>query len=384
MNNYFDFYKSMYDNQRKMMEDLKKFTPQGIPSNFSPADLMKQYEEFMKNSQEALGNVNKFWEGLPKFGSNPFEAWQKMLADFNPMDFSKKFGLEESKVFEKMLNANKFYLSMYNFYDDLKNHYVSPALNEMEKLTQESIENFDNMFRESMLPLLPNELRPMFENPYNLTKTVVEVTSNFYEPWKESLPELSESLLKAPLSKEELTNFVNIWRENYNQTIGALLNTPAAGINREYIEQQRKAVDAAADMLLTSVEFMGQISNVTGLQGKLSMEEWLKELQESAEPKTFKEFYDYWTKKIEDELVKFFYTDEYAQLLGRIVEASARYKVESNKLAERYFADTVLVTKGQIDSLYETVYKLKKELRALKKEQATKEVKETVEEKATK
>lgn len=367
MENYLEFYKSMYDNQKKMMENMKNFTPQ-IPSSFSPADLMKNYEVFMKQQQEMFGNASKYWDNFPKFTADPLEVWQKAMSQFNPLELSKQFGLEESVVFEKMLDANKFYLSMYNFYEDIKNHYVSPAVGQMEKISKESIENFDKMFRESMLPLLPAELRPLFENPYNLSKTVVEVTSKFYEPWRESLPEMSEALMKSPMSREQLTKFVELWKENYNQTVGALLKSPAAGLNRDLIMQQKKAVDATAEMLLTTIEFLGQISNVTSLQGKLSVEDWIKELQNAAEPKSFKEFYDYWTKKIEDELVKFFYTDEYSQILGKIVEASARYKIESDKLAEKYLAGSVVVTKGQIDSLYETVYKLKREVRALKKE----------------
>lgn len=367
MENYLEFYKSMYDNQKKMMENMKNFTPQ-IPSSFSPADLMKNYEVFMKQQQEMFGNASKYWDNFPKFTADPLEVWQKTMSQFNPLELSKQFGLEESVVFEKMLDANKFYLSMYNFYEDIKNHYVSPAVGQMEKISKESIENFDKMFRESMLPLLPAELRPLFENPYNLSKTVVEVTSKFYEPWRESLPEMSEALMKSPMSREQLTKFVELWKENYNQTVGALLKSPAAGLNRDLIMQQKKAVDATAEMLLTTIEFLGQISNVTSLQGKLSVEDWIKELQNAAEPKSFKEFYDYWTKKIEDELVKFFYTDEYSQILGKIVEASARYKIESDKLAEKYLAGSVVVTKGQIDSLYETVYKLKREVRALKKE----------------
>ncbi len=370
MENYLEFYKSMFDNQKKMMGGMKNFVPQ-VPSSFSPADLMKQYEDFMKQQQALFGNASNYWENFSKYTTDPLEAWQKAVAQFNPLELSKRFGLDQSVVFEKMLDANKFYLSMYNFYDDIKNHYVSPAAEQMEKLTKEAAENFDNMFRESMLPLIPAELRPLFENPYNLSKTVVEVTSNFYTPWKESLPEMTEALMKAPMSREQLTKFVELWRDNYNQTIGAMLKTPSAGLNRDFIMQQKKAVDATSEMLLVSIEFLGQISNVTSLQGKLSVEEWIKELNEAAEPKSFKEFYDYWTKKIEDELVKFFYTDEYSKILGRMVEASTRFKIESDKLAEKYLSGTVIVTKGQIDSLYETVYKLKREVRALKKELAS-------------
>ena len=367
MNNYFDFYKSIIENQKSMMDSFKGFTPQA-PTSFSPADMMKQYENFVKQQQEFMNNANNFWGNMPQLTTDPLVAWQNAMNQLNPMEFAKKMGLEESQVFDKVLNANKFYLSMYNFYEDLKNHYVSPAAGELEKIAKDTSENFDNLFRESMLPLLPNELRPFVENPYDFGKTVVSVTSNFFSPWKENLPEMTEAILKSPLSKDSLTEYINLWRESYNQTVGALMKSPAVGSNREFIEQQNKAVDAAAEMLLSMVEFLGQISNVTSSQGKLSIEDWLKEVQENAEPKSFKEFYKYWTGKIEDELEKYFYTDEFAQLMGNTLDASMKFKIESNKLAERYLQDSVLVTKGQIDSLYKTVYDLKRELRTLKRE----------------
>ena len=374
MNNYFDFYKSMLDNQKSMMDNFKGFTPKA-PTSYSPADLMKQYENFMAQQQNMMANMNKFWESFPQLSQDPLAAWQSAMNNLNPLELSKKMGLEESQVFEKVLNANKFYLSMYNFYDDLKNHYVAPAVEELEKISKDSIANFDTMFRESLLPLLPNELKPFVENPYDFSKTVVDVTSNFFAPWKETMPEMTEALMKAPLSKEQLSEYVKLWKENYNSTVGALMKSPAMGQNRELIEQQNKAVDAAADMLLTTIEFLGQISSVTSTQGKLSIEDWLKELQNNAEPKSFKEFFKYWTGKIEGELEKFFYTEEYAKLMGRTLEANLRFKIESNKLAERYLADTPIVTKGQVDSLYKTVYQLKREVRALKKELASKEEK---------
>jgi len=357
----------MYDNQKNMMENFKNFVPKA-PTSYSPADLMKQYENFMKQQEQYFGNASKYWESMPKFGGDPVEMWQKTMAQFNPMELSKQFGLEESQVFEKIIDANKFYLSLYNFYDDIKKHYVAPAVGELEDLSKQAVENFDKMFTESMLPLLPDEFRPFLENPYNLTKTVVDVTTKFFEPWKESMPQMTEALLQAPLSREQLSEYVKLWKENYETTVGALMKSPAAGMNRDFIEQQNKAVDASTEMLLTMIEFVGQISNVTSQQGKLSVEDFIQELQNSAEPKSFREFYNYWTKKIEDELVKYFYTDEYAQMLGKVVEAGAKYKIESDKLSEKYLSNTVIVTKGQIDSLYKTVYELRREVRALKRE----------------
>ncbi|MDO4779302.1 MAG: poly(R)-hydroxyalkanoic acid synthase subunit PhaE [Tissierellia bacterium] len=377
MNNYFDFYKNMIDTQKTMMDGFKGTFP-NLQTSFSQADVMKNYENWMKTQQNAFESYKKFFEGGKLFETNPLEAWKKAMDLVNPLELSKHLGLEESKVLEKVLDANKFYLSMYNFYEDLKDHYVAPAVGEYEKLVKESTVNFDNMFRESMLPLLPNELKPFIENPYSFSKTVVETTANFFAPWKETYPQMTELLMKAPLSRDNLVEYLKLWKENYNLTVGALMKSPVVGSSRELIEQQNRAVDAMVDMLLTTNEFIGKISSVTNLQGKLSIEDWLQEVKNSAEPKSFKEFYGFWTGKIEAELEKFFYTEEFGVLIGRTTDAAMRYKIESDKLVEKYLANSPIVTQGQIDSLYKTVYELKKQVKALKKElEETKEAKAT-------
>lgn len=375
MNNYFDFYKTMIEAQKNMMDNFKNVVPQ-TPASFSPADMMKAYENVMKGQQNVFDNYKMFFEGNKLFESNPLEAWKKAMSTIDPLELSKRMGLEESKVFEKVLDANKFYLSMYNFYEDIKTHYLSPAATEYEKMVNDSVVNFDSMFREAMLPLLPGELKPFIENPYNFSKTVIETTSNFFAPWKETYPEMTELLMKAPLSSENLVEYLKLWKENYKLTIGALIKSPVVGSNRELIEQQNRAVDAMVDMLLTTNEFIGKINAVTNLQGKLSIEDWLEEAKKAGEPKSFKEFYEYWTGKIEAELEKFFYTEEFGVLIGKTTDAAMRYKIESNKLVEKYLANTPIVTQGQIDSLYKTVYELRKQVKALKKElELAKEVK---------
>ena len=45
------------------------------------------------------------------------------------------------------------------------------------------------------------------------------------------------------------------------------------------------------------------------------------------------------------------------------------YKIEMQKLTEKYLEETPLVTRSEMDSLYKTIYDLKKELRNAKKTQ---------------
>ncbi len=368
MNNYFDFYKSMIDTQKNMMDSFNAMMPK-VPSGDVKEDMFNNYENWIKAQQQMFDFTKNMTTGNMNWPvTNPVEAWEKMMELYNPLKMGKSFGVDESKVFEKMLNANKFYLTMYNFYTELNDNYVTPTVDETQRIIDEAMVNYEKMFRESLLPLMPEELRPFVENPLNFSKTVLDVTSTFVNPWKETYPEMMELWMQAPMSREKLTEYIKLWKENYDRTVGALMKSPVVGSNRELVEQQNRSVDAMIEMILTVSEYLGSIATISNANARKSMEEWMTISAEDLEPKSFKEFYDYWTRKLEGEIEVFFYTDEFANLMARTTDSIMRFKIETDKVMEKYLETTPIVTKGQIDSLYKTVYELKKEVKSLNKQ----------------
>jgi len=368
MNNYFDFYKNMIDTQKNMMDSFNAMMPK-VPSGDAKEDMFNNYENWIKAQQQMFDFTKNMANGTMNWPvTNPMEAWEKMMDLYNPVKFGKNLGVDETKVFEKMLNANKFYLTMYNFYTELNDNYVTPTVDEMQRIIDEAMVNYEKMFRESLLPLMPEELRPFVENPFNFSRTVLDVTSTFVNPWKETYPEMMELWMQAPMSREKLTEYIKLWKENYDRTVGALVKSPVVGSNRELVEQQNRSVDAMIEMILTVSEYLGSIATISNENARKSMEEWMTLSKEDLEPKSFKEFYDYWTRKLESEIEVFFYTDEFANLMARTTDSIMRFKIETDKVMEKYLETTPIVTKGQIDSLYKTVYELKKEVKSLNKQ----------------
>lgn len=91
-------------------------------------------------------------------------------------------------------------------------------------------------------------------------------------------------------------------------------------------------------------------------------------LKNGTQPKTFKEFYEYWSKENENAYQKLFNTEDFSKLLAEVVDSSMVFKMRCDNLMEEYISFMPIPTKTEINSLYKTVYELKKELKSVKKE----------------
>ena len=99
------------------------------------------------------------------------------------------------------------------------------------------------------------------------------------------------------------------------------------------------------------------------------VQKYLEMTEEGIQPKTFNEFYTYWSNELEKIFDSYFATPEYTKLLGQLSTAAMEYRIEMQNLLERYLADTPIVTRSEINSLYKTIYDLKKEIKTMKKAQ---------------
>jgi predicted nucleic acid-binding Zn-ribbon protein len=89
--------------------------------------------------------------------------------------------------------------------------------------------------------------------------------------------------------------------------------------------------------------------------------------EDANQPKTFREFYQYWWTKNEDAYQNLFKTEEFSKLLGQVSEASFEFKKSFDQFLEQQLKLLPIPTKTDLDSLYKTVYELKKQVRAMAK-----------------
>lgn len=362
MSGYTNFYNQLIENQKKFFENQKDMA--NFPFFMKPSDYMKAYEKWMETYNDWMKTQEKLFDGKT-FPENPMEAWAQVMNGLNPMELLQTLGEKNKATFDKVMNANRFNLMMQNFYDEVQNNLLKPGIENYEQALQETTNALDSVFLEAFLPLLPENLRTFFQSPYEFAKTVTETMSNFSAPWRDSFPEMTSLLMKQPTTMEDYTDFLRIWQKNYNDTIGSLLKSPMIGQSRELFEQQNKAVNASVEMVLMMNQYVTSLMAAVQKESKLTLDDWAQTAEDLKEPMSYQEFYDYWSGKIEDAIIKYFFTDEYAELMGKTLEAFLDMKIETNRLFEKYFAETPIITEGKIDSLYKTVHDLKKKVKEL-------------------
>ena len=367
--NYLDMAKNMQNMQAAMNQW------QGMLDNWNNLnDQWKKYTEqnpYFKNKSEAF----KSYE-LPQLDFAPLKAWQKLMEIYNPVEMSKLMSKEAKDVFEKSINANQFKLATYKMWEDLKRFSIDPASEDFEAKASEMSAKYEELLQEYLMPMIPAEMRTFVTRPHKVFKDGLGFLKNFSAPWMENYGVMADLMMQAALKDpKQSQEMLKLWKENYDKTVGELMKSPVCGSNRELIEQQNKAVDSLVDMTLAMSEYIGSIMNVASEKYKEGFEKYIELVQKGEQPQTFNEFYKYLSDKVENAIDNFYFTDEFSQIIGKATDSYMQFKVESDKLVERYLSDTPIITVSKVDNAFKNVYDLKKEVRNLNKKIAALEKK---------
>ncbi len=367
MFNDFSFWEDMYKKNQDMLS--------------SWLDNSKKYEEYAKmfemfnffKHQEKMTDVwNSFSkENMPNFSSfePQFKEWQDVMTSYNPLKYSQMMSKTAGNVYEKMMNSNSFYLNLYEAWQNINREMLEPHSEKFEKEIEKAMKKYDEILIDNFVPMIPKEFQGLFINPYHYIKTLTSSLKEFYAPWKSVPKEISaiyvEAMLKDP---SKLSEALALWKKAYDETFGALIKSPVIGSSREAIEQNNKMIDALINFLIVSSEFSSKVNAVATEQSKKAFEEYFELIQEGGEPKTFNEFYKFWSENVEKAIDKYFFTDEFAKMIAFLADSGMKFKMESDKATEKLLEGTPVVTKSEMDSVYKNVYELKKEVKKLKKE----------------
>lgn len=363
---FFDMQKNVYDFWRKAANPFDGAT------NYNPFD-MNNMGDIMEMQQDYFQNMRKLYEGgfnMDGLGFKNFnEAFNKYRDFYSSYDMGQIFGPNLMEFTEKVYDANKFYLQMYNFWSNLNEQFIEAGNMDYKKLDEFVRKNNDIAYR-MVLDMLPKEVQTFIEEPKALLDKYMNIVDDFYRPWGEDTKELRdlyvEGILKNDISK--ISEFFKLWKGKYDSSFGKILESPAFGVSKNITEQQNKAFDKFLEMFIISSEFSSKIVSVQRTAFKKIVDEYLNLAKEGMEAQTFEEFYDFWSKIMDKYLIDYFASEEFSKIIGKFSASVMDYRIESNKLIEDYLVDTPIVTRGELDSLIKKTYDLRKEVKALEKE----------------
>lgn len=345
---------------------------------------MTDYKESYAKFAEAQKNMYEAWAEvmtlMDKDGNMKFPA-------FDPADMYKNFEeantafLEKMKstprdVYEKMKESTDSYYELYKMWETAAQNNVKPGQEKMTEIYNEWKENYGKKMRENYLAYLPESIRGISDKAMNLSQSYVQTTGEFWEPWKESAAEMNDAFMRGfTMDSSSYMDYLEAWKKSYDATYSKILKMPAIGIQKESIKRQMDSADKYYNMAVIMNSFYGRIYQIANDTTEQVFKDYFDLLEEGKEPKTYDEFYRYWSKAINKAYDKLFFSDDFSKLAGETVNAMSDFKLNYDRMLEDYVSYWPVPKKSDMDSLYKTVYDLKKEVRS-----TTKEIKELKEE----
>ncbi len=328
-----------------------------------------------------------YWKQMMDVQKNFYDQWQKTLfaetesmmpsfasmfkpyIEFNKNLFSGMNGSEAFDVYSKMLGSNDTYLNVFKLWQDLAAKTVDPIKESSQEIFDEWEDKVENNFESIILPHIPENLKTYIQSPKELSKIYREVMTSLYEPWFDVTIDYDKYIVKG-LGDNSVgyIDFVKLWKDNYSDTFGKIVNSPAMGANREYIEKQGELVDTFVQYLTNIGEFSSIIYATSYETVKKVITDYTEMAGESTQPKTFKEFYDYWSKEMDKAYEKLFTTNEFSKLMGQYVDATMDFKIKYDSIMEDFIKTLPIPTRTEMNSAYKTIDSLKRDIRELKKQ----------------
>ncbi|MCT4605814.1 MAG: hypothetical protein N4A64_06875 [Marinisporobacter sp.] len=336
----------------------------------SDNNFMDQYFELQKKMLHT-------WQ--KSFIPNKEDSSSDSIKDKNLMDFFNEWMQASSDAFSKnmsfmkehspqggMLGALETYQNLYSFWNNLtsiKNH------ESLEKFYTNWQEEYMKIFSNQFTSFLPDSAQKLLKNHMDTYQMLLSTGKNFYTPWINSFNK-SQALLGRSFigDTDAFLNYSKLWRKNYEKTFGRFFDIPALGLGKESLENNLKHADAFITYMNTTSEFFVTLYKVGTKTMENIMKEYQDMLKKGTQPKTFKEFYEYWWKENEAAYINLFRTDDFSKLLSQVVDAGLVLKQNMDNFFEEQLDFLPFPKMSDMKSLYKTVYGLKKEIRGLNRQ----------------
>lgn len=295
--------------------------------------------------------------------------WLKMSNDFINKNINFLDKNSYGELFQKLASSSNLYCKLNHFWVDLNQVLTKNDPEALMEFSSQWQKKYMNFLTEHFFSYLPESTQSLLKEPMEICQAYFHSMENFFQPWIHNTKDFQELFLKIYSGdKDAFLSYTKLFREDYEKSFGKLFKAPVAGINREYLEKQIASLDSFIDYTYTLNEFFATIYKVGSQTIEKIITNYQDMAKEGSQPKTFKEFYEYWWQQNEKAYVSLFNTNDFSKLLGHLTDTTVVFKKNFDNLMEQQLQVLPLPTKTDMHSLYKTIYDLKKEVKSLKKE----------------
>ena len=326
--------------------------------------------------------INNFYQQYFESQKAMFDAWQKHMAAAHSKSADNKEGEtpHPMELYQKLFEApNDFWkktAESYKSYHAIFELWKSLSENKAPMDSQAAVDIYNAwvkqnfaMIRSNLLPNLPGYMHNITEKIFETMDASSEAMADSMKTWAvndEALQKaFQDMLVKGP---KGYIDFLQAWQQGYDATFGKFVSAPTFGKDMDFWKNQKSSFDLFVKFNTAAAKFYTSLFAIAQDATKQVLEDYAAMQAEGRQPKTFEEFYKYWSKAVTAAYQKVLFSDNLSELSGNMVDAMSKFKIEYDKLCAFYLSHIPVPGKADMDDLYKIVHELKKELRALKKE----------------
>jgi len=273
-------------------------------------------------------------------------------------------------IMEKITSTATFNQDLNRLWEDLRTSITGKESDPFKIYTRWN-ENYTQLISNQFGPFLPEQVRELFGKGMGIYSLSSTKTNDFFKPWLDQAQNMHNLLLKSMTGDQSAyIEFIKLWQDSFSSSFGKILNIPQFSMNREQMQKQMSGISSLITFINTLNEYVATLVKTSQETFEKIVKDYQTMVMDGSNPKTYKEFYEYWWKQNEAAYLQLFGTSEFAKLISQLLDAGVNFKKNYDDLLEKQLEFLPYPTKTDMDSVYKTLDTLKREVRTLKKELA--------------
>jgi hypothetical protein len=146
------------------------------------------------------------------------------------------------------------------------------------------------------------------------------------------------------------------------------LSSPGLGYSREAQDKAKHAIKLWTDYQQNYQEYQSVMAGLNQDALELMRKRILEMSTNGEDISSIRQMYDLWVDSNEKVYAEYVYTEEYAELNGRLVNSMMAFKKQSQAITEDALSSMNLPTTSSVDELARRHYELRKQMKAMQTE----------------
>ena len=255
---------------------------------------------------------------------------------------------------------------------------VAPHLDTGENW-QDELKKFTDQWTDQILGN-PTRWVESTANTNELWQSFVGEWGPLLKPWMASVNQLLHGHLGEGLlgGSSGLNRFLNLEMDGLTRLFNMeadremaferIAEVPTVGYTREQNTKLLKAFDAFVDLRKVDTRYRTKLAEAMGEAVKATMDKLAGLAKEGKNVNSVRELNRLWLDAADEVFSEMYASEEYIQVQRDLSSAGLKYRIEAQKVIEMMLEALHIPTRSELDDTYRTLYELRKEVKALKKQ----------------